>query len=94
MYGIMLLGNLIFRKESLGGGDIKLMFVIGLVLHPFFGLVLIFIASFIALPVSLLILYKKNQNLVPYGPFLLISFMLIYFTKIDYQTLIGWLRGL
>lgn len=94
MYLIMLFGNFMFKKETLGGGDIKLMFVIGLVLHPFFGLVLIFIASFIALPVSLLILYKKNQNLVPYGPFLLISFMLIYFTKIDYQTLIGWLRGL
>ena len=94
MYLIYLLGNFIFKKETLGGGDIKLMFVIGLVLHPFFGLVLIFIASFIALPVSLLILYKKNQNLVPFGPFLLISFMLIYFTKIDVNLLLDWLRGL
>ena len=37
MYIIMLLGNFIFKKESLGGGDIKLMFVIGLVLNPFLG---------------------------------------------------------
>ena len=94
MYLIMLIGNFLFKKETLGGGDIKLMFVIGLVLHPFFGLILIFIASFIALPVSLLILYKKNQNLVPFGPFLLISFTLIYFTKIDIDMVFNWLRSI
>ena len=94
MYIIMLLGNFIFKKETLGGGDIKLMFVIGLVLHPFFGLVLIFIASFIALPVSFILFYRKKQNLIPFGPFLLISFMLIYFTKIDINMVIDFIRGI
>jgi len=94
MYFIMRLGNFIFKKESLGGGDIKLMFVIGLVLHPFLGLVLLFIASFIALPVSFIILLKKKQNIVPFGPFLLTSFALIYFTKIDMNMVIEWIRSL
>ena len=94
MYIIMLLGNFIFKKETLGGGDIKLMFVIGLVLHPFFGLVLIFIASFIALPVSFIIFYRKKQNLIPFGPFLLISFMLIYFTKIDIDMVVNFIRSI
>mgnify|MGYP003571241688 CR=1 FL=1 len=94
MYGIMLLGNAIFKKETLGGGDIKLMFVVGLVLNPFLGLVVIFLASFIALPVSIIILWKKNQSLVPFGPFLVTSFLLIYFTKIDMTMIIEWIKSI
>ena len=93
MYGIMLLGNAIFKKETLGGGDIKLMFVVGLVLNPFLGLVVIFIASFLALPVSLLILWKKKENLVPFGPFLLSSFLFLYFTRIDMGMIIQWIKS-
>ena len=79
----MLIGDFLFKKESLGGGDIKMMFVFGLIVNPFMGFMIIFLASFLALPVSLLILCKKKNNLVPFGPFLLISFMFIYFTQID-----------
>ncbi len=92
MYLIMIIGNFLFKKESLGGGDIKLMFVVGLLLHPLLGIVVIFIASFIALPVSLMILLKKNQNLIPFGPFLLISFALVYFTQIDVNQIFNFLR--
>ncbi len=91
MYIIMLLGNFIFKKESLGGGDIKLMFVIGLVLNPFLGIVVIFLASFIALPISLIILWKKRQNLIPFGPFLLIGFTLIYFMQLSMSTIIEFI---
>ena len=91
MYIIMLLGNFIFKKESLGGGDIKLMFVIGLVLNPFLGSVVIFLASFIALPISLIILWKKRQNLIPFGPFLLIGFTLIYFMQLSMSTIIEFI---
>ena len=80
MYTIMIFGNFLFKKESLGGGDVKMMFVFGLILNPFLGLISIFLASFLALPVSIFILLKKHQNLVPFGPFLLISFAFIYFT--------------
>ena len=93
MYGIMLLGNAIFKKETLGGGDIKLMFVIGLVLNPFLGIIVIFIASFLALPISLLILWKKKENLVPFGPFLLSSFLFLYFTRIDMETVIQFIKS-
>ena len=94
MYGIMVLGNTLFKKESLGGGDIKLMFVIGLVLHPFLGVVSIFFASFIALPISIIVLLKKKSHLVPFGPFLLTSFLFIYFTKIDMQMIIDFIKSL
>lgn len=86
MYLIMLLGNFMFKKESLGGGDVKLMFIIGLVLHPILGLLVIFLSSLIALPVSLVLLMTKKENIIPFGPFILISLVLIYMLKIDLQT--------
>ena len=93
MYSIMLIGNFVFKKETLGGGDIKLMFVVGLVLTPFLGMITVFFASFLALPVSLFILWRKGTNLIPFGPFLLISFMFLYFTQLDLSTILGWLRS-
>ena len=78
----MKLGNALFKKESLGGGDVKLLFVLGLVLDPFLGLIAIFLASFIALPVSLYLLYKNKEHMIPFGPFLLISFLIIFFSKV------------
>ena len=93
MYGIMLLGNLLFKKESLGGGDIKLMFVIGLLINPLLGLVVIFIASMLALPISLIILMLKKEKLVPFGPYLLISFMFIYFTRLNLPIIIEFIRS-
>ena len=44
MYLIMLLGNFLFKKESLGGGDVKLMFLAGLTLHPLIAIFSIFFA--------------------------------------------------
>lgn len=92
MYGIMLLGNFLFHKETLGGGDVKLMFVFGLILHPLLGLFVIFLGSFLALPVSLFILFRKHQNLVPFGPFLLISFAFVYFTQLNVQMILDFVR--
>ena len=94
MYLIMLLGNALFKKETLGGGDIKMMFVIGLLLHPILGIFVIFLSSFIALPLSIFILVKQKKNLLPFGPFLLISATLIYFTKIDINMLIDFIKNI
>lgn len=93
MYGIMILGNKIFKKETLGGGDIKLMFVVGLVVNPFMGIVVIFLSSFLALPVSLFILWRKKENLVPFGPFIVTSFLFVFFTKIDMQQIIEFIKS-
>lgn len=94
MYLIMVLGNIIFKKETLGGGDIKLMFVIGLIIQPFLGLISIFIASFLALPISLIILFRKKKNIIPFGPFLLISSLLIFMTRIDMSMIIEWIKSI
>jgi len=78
MYCIMLLGNKIFKKETLGGADIKLMFFVGLVVSPVLGLFDIFLSSFLALPVSLFSLIKNKDSVIPYGPFILMALFLIY----------------
>ena len=92
MYTIMLLGNMMFKKETLGGGDIKMMFVFGIILHPLLGLMAIFLGSLLALPVSLFLLLKKHERLVPFGPFLLISLTFIYFTGINVPTIIEFIK--
>lgn len=89
MYLIMIIGNILLNKESLGGGDIKMMFTFGLILGPFIGLFSIFVSSFIALPVSLLIMYTKGEKIIPFGPFLLISLLLLYFIQLDLPTLLS-----
>lgn len=92
MYLIMFIGNKAFKKESLGGGDIKMMAVFGLVLDPILGVLTIFVGSIIALPVSYFLLTKNKEKVIPFGPFLLIAFNLIYFTKITPDMIINWLK--
>ena len=92
MYIIMLFGNFMFKKETLGGGDIKMMFVFGLILHPIIGIFSIFLSSLLALPISMLLLWKKNQNLIPFGPFLIIGSAILYFTKITPEIILKLLQ--
>ena len=91
MYVIMLTGNKVLKKECLGGGDIKMMFVFGLVIDPLLGTLTIFLGSFIALPISLLLLYKSKEKVIPFGPFLLIALAIIYFTKLTPEVVVNFL---
>ncbi|MDD2181403.1 MAG: prepilin peptidase [Bacilli bacterium] len=88
MFLIKQLGDFLFKKESMGGGDIKLMFVFGLVFGFEMSLVSIFIASFIGLPISLFMLFFKqnDERIIPFGPFLCLAGLIILFFKIDINT--------
>ncbi len=83
MYLVMLLGNYMFKKESLGGADIKLMFVAGLALHPILGIFVIFISSCIALPISISIYAINKEHIIPFGPFIVAAILLLFLFKID-----------
>ncbi len=83
LYLFKALGDLIFQKESLGGGDIKLLFFIGLVLGFDMSIVTIFIASFIALPLSIIGLIKNDNNVLPFGPYLSIAATIIMLTSLN-----------
>ena len=88
MYSIMKLGSFIFKKEALGGADVKLMFVVGICVEPFLSLIVIILASVIALPVSLFLLYKTKENIIPFGPFIVVGLLIILFTKLNAEGLI------
>ncbi len=77
MYGIKIMGDKMFKRESLGGGDIKLSFVIGLILGFRLGLVSLVLSSFLALPASTLSIFNKNKE-VPFGPFLCGSLFIVF----------------
>lgn len=91
MYLIMVLGNKLFKKESMGGGDVKLMFLFGLIMDPLLGVLTIFLGSIFALPISLLLYFSEHEKVIPFGPFLLIGFAFLYFAKITPDMIINWL---
>ena len=91
MYTLKILGDKMFKKESLGGGDIKLMFLVGLVLNFPLSICTIFLATFIAFPVAIFILITNKDNIIPFGPFLSMSAILILISKINFQDILNFL---
>ena len=91
MYLIRLFGNLIFKKDSLGGGDIKMMTYISFLFGWKLSIVVIFIASFIALPLSIINMYRNNEHMLPFGPYLGIGALILLLTKLDFNTIISFL---
>ena len=89
MFLIKKLGDFLFKKESMGGGDIKLLFVFGLVLGWEMAILSIFIAFFLGLPVSFILSKKNDENIIPFVPFLVIAALIIIFLKIDINTIIN-----
>lgn len=91
MYLLKTLGDFMFKKESMGGGDIKLMFIFGLVLGAPLAIISIFIGSLVGLPISLILLSKNSEHIVPFGPYLSIGAIIILLLNIDFNTLINFL---
>ena len=73
LYLTGLLGDFIFRKESMGGGDIKLLAMAGTILGWKPVLVTFFIAPLFALGPGVIVLLTKRSHIIPYGPFLSIA---------------------
>ncbi len=83
MYGIKLLGDFMFKRESMGGGDIKLLFIIGMVLGLPKAIFSIFVGSLIGLPIAFIILVTKKSHIIPFGPLLGLGSIVILLTKFN-----------
>lgn len=83
MLVIKTLGDILFKKESMGGGDIKLMFTFGLVLGIPNSVASIFLASFIGLPISLIMMKKNSSHELPFGPYLSVAAIILLLSEID-----------
>ena len=88
---LKLFGDFIFKKESMGGGDIKLLGVFGLMFGFPMSIVSVFLAAIIGLPISLILLKKTSNHEIPFGPFLAISAIIIVLLEIDLNTIISLL---
>jgi len=90
IFGMLFGGGVLFLLAlvpgSLGGGDIKLMFVLGIFLGAKGVLVALFLAFIIASIISILLLsfkIKKRKDYIPFGPFLALgSFIAFHFPNV------------
>lgn len=89
MFLIKLFGDFIFKAESMGGGDIKLLFFLGFILGWPQALFSIFLGSIIGLPISLIVLKIKNTNIIPFGPFLALGAIIILLTQFNIEILLN-----
>ncbi|WP_069366599.1 prepilin peptidase [Salisediminibacterium beveridgei] len=88
-FGILLL-LAIASKGGMGGGDIKLYFVIGLVLGPAATVLSLFLAAFVGLIFGLparLSGKSKRGTPIPFGPFIALGAVIAYFYGTE---LINW----
>lgn len=93
MYLIMRFGSFMFKKEAMGGADVKLMFVVGICTEPLLSLIVMVVASVIALPISLVLLVKEKEHAIPFGPFILIGLLVVFFTKLDSMAILKFFLG-
>lgn len=91
MFGLKKFGDTIFKREAMGGGDVKLMFIFGLVLGFPMTIVSIFLGSFIGLPISLILLHRKRGEEIPFGPYLSLGAIIVYLLKISFDNIISLL---
>ncbi|PIQ88803.1 MAG: prepilin peptidase [Candidatus Omnitrophica bacterium CG11_big_fil_rev_8_21_14_0_20_42_13] len=78
-YLIGLIGTLLFRKDAMGFGDVKLMAAIGAFLGWKLAIVAFFIAPFFGAIFGIIVLIQKKGHLIPYGPFLSLGAVLSLF---------------
>lgn len=66
-------GEMVFKKEAMGGGDVKLMAMIGAFLGWKLALLTFFIAPLFGSVAGIILKIKNDQNVMPYGPYLSIA---------------------
>lgn len=67
------------ETESMGGGDVKLLAMIGAFLGWKAALITFFLAPFFGMAVGLVNLVVKKDHLIPYGPFLSLAALMAIF---------------
>lgn len=92
MYILQKISNLVFKSNTLGFGDVKLMGVLALILGYKMSLVCLFISCFMALPIAIYNLQKKDKKLLPFGPYLAFGTMIILLFNINFDMIIDFIK--
>ena len=87
------------KEEVLGGGDVKLMFFVGVALNViepisfsslsslvvlFNGFFEIFLSSCLAAPFALLSYFSKKKRIIPFGPFILTALLIMFLISFSF----------
>lgn len=91
MFLLMKLGNLLFKEECLGGGDIKLLGVLGMTSGIFMSYVSLSVGALLALPSSIYFYFKKKDKIIPFGPFIIAGFLIMFFMQTNGREIIEFL---
>ncbi len=88
MYLLAWYGQKRFKQDALGGGDIKLYFLIGI----FLEIQLVFLSLFFAALIALITgrVFLKDMNPIPFVPFIFAGSVLAYFFG---PTILDWYLG-
>ena len=79
VYLVAVIGEFIFKKEAMGGGDIKFQAMVGAFLGWKCAIAGFFIATFVGAAMGIYILLKYKDNTMPFGPCLAIAALICYF---------------
>ncbi|HOW34947.1 MAG TPA: prepilin peptidase [Candidatus Omnitrophota bacterium] len=88
IYAMGLLGDFLFKKESMGGGDVKLLAMIGAFLGWKLALLTFFVAPLFGAVVGIIVKIRTKDSLIPYGPFLALAAIISLFWS---KPLIDWI---
>lgn len=91
MLMVQKLGEFLFKRDALGGGDIKFSFIIGLIVGFKLGLAVLILSTFLALPYSVASMFLSKNNEVAYGPFLAGALLIVFLTMDKFTVLIDFL---
>jgi len=90
IYFLAIVGDLIFRKESMGGGDVKLMAMVGAFLGWKLTLLAFFIAPFFGAVYGIVEKIRTKDSAIAYGPFLVLGSLISLFWGTE---IINWILG-
>jgi leader peptidase (prepilin peptidase)/N-methyltransferase len=82
LYVVAILGERVFKKESMGGGDIKLAAMVGAFLGWKEVLLSLFLAVLVGAVAGTMFIFiglKKRQEHIPFGPFIAAGTVLVIF---------------
>ena len=79
IYLMGLLGDVIFKKESMGGGDVKLMAMVGAFMGWKLALLTFFLAPFFGAFYGIVEKIRTKDSTIAYGPFLVLGALLSLF---------------
>ena len=70
IYLMGVFGKFAFKKEAMGGGDVKLMAMIGSIIGWKLVILTFFIAPFLGAVPGIVLKIRDGSEIIPYGPFL------------------------